>query len=345
MGTRFLPWGGVLAVLGLGAPLGAVPAAAAPDGGARIAVVSTASGDGELTHCGCKKKQLGGIFRRPTILAKTRGEVEDLLLVDGGNWAAVDKFEPWEKTRFIWDLMGRLGYEAVTPGDRELAWGRADLLALYAEHPEIKIVSANVTDKSGAPVWDPFTVVEKAGVRIAITGVTSSAAYDFNITRELQRSDDFAFRDSREALRDLVPRMREQADLVVVLMQELPADAEPIVKEIAGMDVVVVSHNPGYTYSPDRIDNTLVVRAGNRGQYISVLDLTLGADKAIADFTGESIPLDKPVADDPVMVADVEAFIADADAREKEAMKAEALRNAARQVEAVETGKTGSGPN
>jgi len=321
---------------------GSHPAAAGEEGVTRLSIVSTASGDGELTHCGCKKKQLGGIFRRPTIIESARSGADALLLVDAGNWAAIDKFEPWEKTEFIWDLMGRLDYDAVTPGDSELAWGRNDLLGLYSRHPEVQVVSANVTDKTGALVWDEYRVVERGGLRIAITGVTSAGTYGFNLTRGLQRSDDFDFLDSREALRRLVPRLREEADLVVVLMHELPGDAERIVNEIPGMDVVVVGHNPGYAFNPDRIGNTLMVRAGNRGQYMSVLDLTLDAAKSVIDYTGEGKPLGKPVRDDPEMVAEVEAFVAAAAAREGEVQKAEALRAASKQVEAVQAAEKGA---
>jgi len=221
--------------------------------------------------------------------------------VDAGNWAETKNYEPMEKSEFIWDMMSRLKYDVVTPGDAELMYGESKVQSLYGKHPEIQVVSANITDKSGKQVWKEFTVVARGGVKIAVTGVTGASAYAFNVTRGMQQSDDFNFQDSQEALRRVIPEMRKQADLVVVLMHETPGDARRIVDEIPGMDVVIVGHNPGYMFNPDRVGNTLLVRSGNRGQYLSVLDLTMDKDKTVIDYTGEGKPLGNTVDREPTL--------------------------------------------
>jgi len=251
--------------------------------------------------------------------------------VDAGNWAENKAFEPFEKSEFIWDMMSRLGYDVVTPGDRELMYGRNQIQGLLDKHPEIQVVSANITDKSGSLLWKEFTVVDKGGVKFAVTGVTGASSYAFNVTRGMQQSDDFNFQDSQEALRRVLPEMRKSADLVVVLMHETPGDARRIVDEIPGMDVVVVGHNPGYMFNPDRVGNTLLVRGGNRGQYLSVLDLTLDAEKTVVDYIGEGKPLGNTVDRDEAIDKATTEWEAQFKEREKAAQKQEAIDKAMNQ--------------
>lgn len=248
--------------------------------------------------------------------------------MDAGDWAAIKKFEPWEKTEFIWDMMSELKYDAITPGPRELLWGREAFEGLLSKHPEIRVVSANITDKAGNLVWDPYTIVERAGAKIGIIGVTGSAPYTFNLTRGLQKSDDFDFLDTRETLRKVVPELKGQVDVVLVLLHESPGDTRRIIDEIPGMDVVIVGHSPGYSFNPDRLASTLMVRGGNKGQYLSVLDLILDNSNMIVDYNGECKPLGKSVPKEPDIEKKVTVFETDRSEREKAAKRKEAIGQA-----------------
>lgn len=291
----------------LGALLAVTPAAlqsvaatendAAP-GTETIRIYSTASTKAELHDCGCKKKPMGGLARRAALLEKNDMPASNTLLVDAGDWAEEKGEYPWEKTQLIWGIMADMGYEAVTPGARELLHGRSALEGLYASRPEVAVVSANITDKSGTRIWQEFTTVNKGAQRIAITGVTGSAPYVFNLTRGNQVSDDFGFGDPTETLLQVVPRMKEASDVVVVLCNTSPADARRIVDEVPGIDVLVVGYNPGYQFNPDRLGNTLLVRSGGQGKYLNQLDLVMDG-KGIVDYNGEAIPVNKRLPEQP----------------------------------------------
>ncbi len=192
-----------------------------------------------------------------------------------------------------------MGYDAITPGEDELLEGIDSLKVMLKRAPGIKVVSANIEDKSGKRVFPEYEIFDRGGLKVAVTGVTGGSYYNFNITRGVQKKDDFTFEDSKAALQRVVPELRKKADVVVVLLHESPADARRIVDELPGMDVVVVGHNPGYLFNPDRVGQTLVVRAGNRGQYLEVLELTLGDDDKIVDYNGEGKPMGDGVAKDP----------------------------------------------
>ncbi|NNF08036.1 MAG: hypothetical protein HKN21_14830 [Candidatus Eisenbacteria bacterium] len=293
-----------------------------------ISIVSSASLNGELESCGCKKKDIGGIARKATLVDRHREKVDGLLVLDAGNFSETKKFESWERTKFLWKLMAESGTDCVTPGDRELIHGHAGMMQLVQCQPDIKIVSANITDKQGDLLWDRYTVIERGGVRVGITGVTSPTSYAFNLTRGTQEADDFDFLDPKESLAQAIADLEGQCDVVVALLHETPGDARRIVEEIPGMDVAIVGHNPGYMFSPDRIGNTLLVRGGSRGQYTSFLDLTLDSDNAIIDYNGESKPLGKTIKPKPQIHDQVTEYLDAYKDRELANTRAEALKKA-----------------
>ncbi len=248
------------------------------------------------------------------------------ILVDAGNWGDTKDFAPWDKTQFIFDMMAEMKYDAVTPGDAELMEGVDALKALLASQPQVKAVSANLKDKSGRLVLPESVVIDRGGVRFGVTGTTGGSYYNFNVTRGLQSKDDFTFEDSKAALQRVLPGLRSQCDLVVVLMHEGPGDAKRIVDELQGMDVVVVGHNPGYQFNPDRVGQTLMIRPGNRGQYLCALELTLGDDMKVVDYNGEGKPLGETVVKDPALDKTITKWETDFNARKS----SEARKNAAK---------------
>jgi 2',3'-cyclic-nucleotide 2'-phosphodiesterase (5'-nucleotidase family) len=318
---RKLPWvstlAGLSAALLLAWPLSG--AESAPAG--TVTILASAAVNGETSSCGCKKNDIGGIVKRATVI-RTEGADGPTLLVDAGDFGADKDFDPWSKTTFIYDMMGEMGYDAVTPGETELIRGLDAVKELYARHPGVKVVSANIRDQAGNLIWDESAIIEKGGVKFGVTGVTGRAFYEFNLARGKQEVDEFTFGDPREALERVLPGLRQAADVVVVLMHESPADAQKTAEAISGMDVVVVGHNPGYLFAPERAGETLLLRPGNRGQYFSVLDLTLDENGRVVDSSGRTVPLGDGVAADPVFLPKVTAFEKDWTSR-KEAQEAE----------------------
>ena len=273
-------------------------ALAAPVSAATLRVFSTGSVKGELRDCGCKGKPLGGLAKRATVIAEEMTGADAYLLVDAGNFADTKDDLSWDKTLFLYEAMAEMGYDAVTPGDRELVWGLDKAKELFSSQ-EVPAVSANLTDAEGNLVWPAYVVVEKNGLRIGITGVTGSAGYGFNVTRGVQKVDDIEFLDPKEALRGVLPTLRqEKVDAVVVLANDTAADVKRMVDELPGADLVVVGYNPGFSFSPERYGNTVVVRGGDQGKYLSVTDLTMEGGK-LTDYNGEGKPLNKTIADEP----------------------------------------------
>jgi 5'-nucleotidase / UDP-sugar diphosphatase len=271
-------------------------------------VLSTASINGETISCGCQKKELGGIARRAAFIKAQRAKAPATILVDAGDFGSAVKIEPWMRTEFQMDMMAKLAYDALTPGPNEMVMGLDKLVALYARAPGIKVVSANIVNKkTQQPIWADFAIVERGGVKFGITGVTDRAFYDFNASRGMVKSDDFDFKDPKESLRRVLPQLRQQADVVVVLVHTGSDDAKRMLDGLTGIDVAIVGHIPVYKFLPEVADNTLLVQTGNRGQYMGHVEFTLDGNKIVA-HEGETQALGDTVPVDPEFNTLVQAF-------------------------------------
>ena len=286
--------------------LGSTPAAGQAPG--KAVIISTSSINGETVSCGCKKKDLGGIARRSTVVKEARSQNKSVLLVDAGDFGSHVVFKPWMRTEFQWKMMKELGYDVVTPGPNEMTHGLLALKNLYNTAPAIQVVSANVTDREENPVWLDHALIEKGGVVYGVTGVTDKAYYSFNLSKGVQLKDDFKFGDLKGSLERVLPLLREKADIVVLLLHTGPADARRLLEDIEGVDVAVIGHTPGYKFIPERINNTLLIRAGERGQYVSVLELALDENKSIADYNGESRPMGDTIIQDETFLSTITVF-------------------------------------
>jgi 2',3'-cyclic-nucleotide 2'-phosphodiesterase (5'-nucleotidase family) len=208
-----------------------------------------------------------------------------------------------------------------------MMFGVEKLRTLLASAPGIKVVSANVTDKSGKKLWDDFAILSKGGVTFAVTGVTDKAFYDFNLSRGLQKADEFAFLDSRQALQRVIPEMRKQADVTVVLLHSGSGDAKRMVEGLEGIDIVVVGHGPAYKFSPEKLGSVLLVQSGMRGQYLGRTEVTL-AGKQVVGGGGECTPLGEAVPIDPEFNSLVTAFNKKYDALAAKAKPAKSEKSA-----------------
>lgn len=204
-------------------------------------------------------------------------------------------------------MHGKLKYDAWTPGERELFFG-IDGMHKLAAAMAAEVVSANITDTTGKLVFKDRLIKTVGSVKVGITGVTAGTLFETVATSTNAGKGYFKFKDIYESLKPVVAELKKETSTVVVLAHVGPGDARRLAEEVPGVDVVVVGHNPGYLFNPDRVGETLIVRGGNRGQYAARLTLTYDAQKNITDYKGQVDPLGDGVTADATMSAEVSKF-------------------------------------
>jgi 2',3'-cyclic-nucleotide 2'-phosphodiesterase (5'-nucleotidase family) len=253
----------------VGAPL--VPPT---DAKTTVAILSTTDLTGHTGPCGCHIPK-GGLARQASYIDSTRIRYGDPVVVDAGDWSAAGPEEA-AKTPFFMDMMQSLAYDAVTVGELEFAHGYKSFLQQAKRRPKLTIVQANVRARSsGALLWKPYVVVKRQGVRVAIAGLLSRTVPLGAAKDEVTVEDPLAVAEK------LVPEMRKQADVVVLLAHLGRVDAEDVAAQVPGIDVLVIGHQPGLLLTSRKVNETTSVVGGVEGQNIGETVFDCDAGKCV----------------------------------------------------------------
>lgn len=273
-----------------------------------LVILSSASIQGELEPCGCKDHPRGGLAHRAAYYAQVRSEHANVVTVDAGDFALPprDK-DAWPVTDFLSVALGKLRYDAWTPGERELAYG-PEVVRQLATASGAAVVSANLADGEGRLLFKPSVIKTIGKLKVGITGVTTAdfgQAADTTVAPALRA---LKYNDTVASLTPVVAELRKSCDAVILLAHMRAPEARRLARLIPGIDLVVAGHNPPFVPTPERAGETLLVLVGNRGHYANRMRLKLGERGFVEDYDGLGEPLSADGPVDSTMVRAVTAF-------------------------------------
>src|SRR5215210_4257630 len=190
---------------------------------AHLVVVATTDVHGHATDWDYVTNQpfAGGLTRVATVVDSLRRAYPgQVVVVDGGDLIQGDAFaayfarvSPRDPNPLI-EAMNLTGYDVATPGNHEFDWGLPAMRRIISG-AAFPYVSANLyTLPADTLLYPPFVLLQRQGVRIGITGFTTSGAMVWN--RDQLRGN---IRVERipVAARRVMERLRRESDFTVVL--------------------------------------------------------------------------------------------------------------------------------
>lgn len=167
-------------------------------------------------------------------------------------------------------LMNEIGYTGVTIGNNEGIGNSHDQLETLYIGGDFDVVLANLKDrhKEEYPKWlTPYKIeTTLEGTKIAFIGLTAP----FPLTYEPNGWD---ILNPIEVLNTLVPKLKEQAD-VIVLLSHLGIKREiEIAQQFKDIDVILGSHTHQLFTEGKWVNQTLLAAAGKYGEYIGEVTL------------------------------------------------------------------------
>ncbi|HEY9441951.1 MAG TPA: bifunctional UDP-sugar hydrolase/5'-nucleotidase, partial [Gemmatimonadales bacterium] len=236
-------------------------AAQVPDS-AHLVLVATTDAHGHITAWDylAHRPYPGGLARVATAVDSLRRRYPgQVVVVDAGDLLQGSPFAEYRRRVGPQDpdplieAMNLVGYDAATPGDRDLEVG-LEALRQATAGARFPWVSGNLRlDPADTPVFQPSAVVQRQGVRVGITGFTTPGAMVWNRgrmrgTRLVRLAD---------AAGPVLAGLRRDADVVVALVHAglggassydtTGVGAEQGAAELAGLsarpDLVVVGHS------------------------------------------------------------------------------------------------------
>ena len=148
----------------------------------------------------------------------------------------------------------------------------------------------------------PYAMERIGELKIGLIGLTApNEAYQTFFQLEVC--------DPLVILPGLVQQVRLEGAQTVILASHLgsPVDRE-VAEKMRGIDVIVGGHDHVKISPPQVVNDTIIVQAGDFGQYLGRLDLTLDPEMGkVVQHTGELIAVGEDIPGDPAAQAAMEA--------------------------------------
>ncbi len=233
------------------------------------------------------------LARRATTVDRVRVEVPSVVQVDAGDLFPLGDTEDVErKARVVLAAYGRMGVDAITVGERELALGPEKLKSM-ARAAGVSIVAANLADSSGTRVFESDRVIEAGKSVVGVFGIVDPSP---EVSASWSRQWAIATLDPVAETRRAVTSLRARGARIVVGLFNGAGGVKrgaQISRTAGGVDVVIVGHSDD---GMDRglVRHPLVVHAGEDDTSIGRIDVRLRSGRPSLDVRMLTVTADVP---------------------------------------------------
>jgi 2',3'-cyclic-nucleotide 2'-phosphodiesterase (5'-nucleotidase family) len=229
---------------------------------------------------------LGGLPRKATYIKEVRESGIDPIILDAGDalfstFVLTKETEPESRLKAEAIAYGfqKFGADVLNVGGFDLAKGY-DYLRQLADSLKLTYISANLIDATtGELVFPAYQIIEKGGLKVGIIGLTDLLPPTVK---------DLKSKDIIETGRQLIKELKQQVDVIVMLVNVERSQVENITSAFADADYIFTSRST-YRTRPGTNQlskGPLVYASGNQGKYLTRVDLTiLKPDSAVVDIS------------------------------------------------------------
>ncbi|KUK55528.1 MAG: Conserved uncharacterized protein [Marinimicrobia bacterium 46_47] len=233
-----------------------------------VKIIISGNSRAELEPCGCRIPA-GGLPRRMGFIYSMEKSGENILKLEAGNWLFPSYNFPapdaWKKTSdLLAEAYGEAQFDAIHIGISDLAYGFEYLLDLQKKY-HLPLLSTNLLNDSGDGVFRPFYLFTVDGFRLAVLGVTYLTDDQASRFKTLHPED---------AIRKQLPKLRKEADFILLLADMPVEKTEALGEAIPEIDFIVNTRHKGWTQLPRQTGGKAVFTyLGPEGQYLGILDV------------------------------------------------------------------------
>jgi 5'-nucleotidase/UDP-sugar diphosphatase len=252
---------------------------------------------------------IGGIAKAAYIFGTIRANEPNVVLLHVGDAYVGDFFFNAYFGVPELQIMSSLGFDAMAVGNHEFDLTPDALLgSLVTAKPTFPLLSANL-DMSNYPnaaalsqFVQPYTIIERAGVKIGIFGLT---VWDNPTTNS---SPIVIYDPTIMKAADMVNTLQGLGAKVIICLSHMGfLHDQQVAAAVAGINVIVGAHDHYVFDQPVKVNQTLILQAGSF--YLNVGELRLSVDPpnvTLVDY--EMIPVDRNVPAVPQVKAIVESL-------------------------------------
>ncbi|MGM9714373.1 MAG: bifunctional metallophosphatase/5'-nucleotidase [Prevotella sp.] len=193
-----------------------------------------------------------------------------------------------ERENLAASCLNFLRYDAITWGNHDIETGHA-VYDKFLRETHCTALGANIIRRAdGTPYLNPYTIIERKGVRVAVIGLMTSAIPNW---LQEEKWSGMQFQNTLEAARHWVEyvRLNERPDIIVGLFHSgleggittseyVENDVMRIAREVSGFDMIFFGHDHRRHLS--RVKNpegrdVLLLNSASQAQYVSRATLNI----------------------------------------------------------------------
>ena len=228
---------------------------------------------------------------------------EPVLLLDNGDVIKGYGRQPELKYETAMKAMADIGYAAANVGEKDLKLG-ADYLKYVSGFTGVPLISANIIDFAGAPVFQQYVLAQPDNATAAVIGIVST-----EFKEEIESlAPDLIVEEYDLILEGLVEKLRPKADVLILLAHAGEEETSAIARQFPEIDLIIASHvgddpMPG----PIGAGDVPILFAGMKGMHAGVARLDMSKGRVeLASYTAEK--LDGTIADSPRILTLIEDY-------------------------------------
>ncbi|MGO0060197.1 bifunctional metallophosphatase/5'-nucleotidase [Brevibacillus fluminis] len=243
-----------------------------------------------------------GYAKIATLLKEWRAENENFMQFDAGDTFQGTVFVNQFKGESVVPILNALGYNVMASGNHEFDFGYEQLLKLR-DMLKYPVMSANVFKADGTNLLVPTFEATVGGKKFAFVGLV---AEDTPILTHPDNVKGLTFKNPIEVAKEVVPKLKKEADHVIVVSHVgIDVDRE-IAKNVPGIDLIVGGHSHTALKAPELVNGTYIVQDWEYGKSLGRADLYYFGNELVA-FSGGLKEYDPNVKADP----QIEALVKD----------------------------------
>lgn len=248
------------------------PTAVQPPRQGKLTLLFQSSRLGVLEPCGCHSSPYGGIDREANAVAQIRKTDKVALYIDAGNMLAPPRLSGGmerhrQKAKAMVEMLNTMGLDLFSPGPRDYVLGE-EFLAELSKNARFKFISSNVLKEDGRPLFLPFLIEKRDGIRVGLVSITPESP-------EL-KSQGLRVLPAARALKSLIGEIKPQTDLIVVLSQFGAKENQELAKKFKDVHLIISSDANHAIQEPFWIGgHTLVLGPGTSGFLLGKLELDI----------------------------------------------------------------------
>lgn len=287
-----------------------------PDGAVRVRILGINDLHGHVDPTRIGDRSAGGVAWLSAWLDSASAGVPAIRVTAGDSPGASPLISGYFQDRPAVEALNLMKFDVGTVGNHDFDEGPGEMKRLAAR-ARFPYIGANAVDKSGGrPLLAPYTIVERAGVKIGFIGVTTPSSARWLLPAFARQLD---FADISESVNRYAGELEARGVHAIVVLAHAGGAQESDTQaagEIAGetqqmtdaVDVVVAGHT--HSLMNARVGRKLVTQAASYGTAFDQIDLWIdpAGDEVVRSSAEVPRTWNDVVRPDPEVAAMVERF-------------------------------------